>query len=112
MVRMSDLVRGITREAPRPTSPSAPAPSPSSATEPASGRAPAAPRQRPTYESVTDETATPTPVIPDAPPEDPYRLFGELEELLGVEVRGLIRGFGEFPWDRLQAIVERVAVSL
>ena len=115
MVRMSDLGRGITRETARPTSPSTPTPSPTSATEPAQApvRPPAAQRPRPTYESVSEDPAppTPAPAIPDTPAEDPHRLFGELQELLG-EVRGLVRGFGEFPWDRLQAIVERVAVSL
>ena len=115
MVRMSDLVRGITREAPRPTSPSAPAPSPASASEPGAPpvRPAATARSRPTYESVSDEAAPPASAlgIPDTPLEDPHRLFGELQALLG-EVRGLVRGFGDFPWNRLQVIVERVAVSL
>jgi HD-GYP domain-containing protein (c-di-GMP phosphodiesterase class II) len=47
----------------------------------------------------------------EAPADDPGRLFAELQDLLG-EVRTLVRGSGEFPWERLRALVQRVIASL
>jgi HD domain-containing protein len=114
MVRMSDLVRGITPAPPRPAErapepPAAPAPPAPRAPEP-----PAAPPRPapPPRETPAPPTPAPAPAAPPAlPAEDPQRLFGEFEELL-VEVRGLVRGAGDFPWARLAALVERVIVSL
>ena len=80
MVRMSDLVRGLGRDA-------------------------AAPRA---------EVAEPRPLPPHpagAPTDDPSALLGELQELL-LEVRVLARGTGDFPWTRLQALIDRAVTSL
>jgi len=120
MVRMSDLVRGIAKETPpRPASPAAPPES--RAAEPPAAPAkpptPPAPRQRTSYGGLPSDPppAAPAPAVeparPETPAEDPLRLFGELQELLG-EVRALVRGAGDFPWDRLQAIAQRAVMSL
>ena len=131
MVRMSDLVRGITREAPArpapPAAPAAPAPvaPPPPPPPPAETRAPeppaapprptppAPPRTRTSYGGPPTEpaSAVSTPARSETPAEDPQRLFGELQDLL-ADVRTLVRGGGEFPWDRLQNVVERVIDSL
>jgi HD domain-containing protein len=111
MVRMSDLVRGIAGEAP-PT-PAAP-PSPTESRSAERPPAPTAPRPRTDRGGLPSEPAPPPamePALPEAPPEDSQQLLGELQELLG-EVRGLVRGAGDFPWDRLQALVQRAIVSL
>ena len=122
MVRMSDLVRGITREAPPRPAPPPPAepraPEPPAAPPRPAPAPPAPPRARTSYGTLPDEPAAPPapaapspPEAPEAPAEDPQRLFGELQELL-VEVRALVRGGGDFPWDHLQGIVQRVIVAL
>ena len=123
MVRMSDLVRGITREAPPrpapPPPPATPPPADTRAAEPPAAPprpAPAAPlpRTRTSYGGLPSEPAPAAPAAParpETPAEDPQPLFGELQELLG-EVRALVRGGGEFPWDRLQGVVARVVDSL
>ena len=111
MVRMSDLVRGIGRDtAARPAEPSTDA----RAAEPPVPPAP--PRAR-------TEVDEPRPVTPPAttapasepirafPGEDPSALLGELQELL-LEVRSLARGTGDFPWSRLQGVIDRAVTSL
>jgi len=126
MVRMSDLVRGITREAPpRPAAPPAPATPPAPPAETRAPEVPAAPpkpappappppRERTSYGGPPSEPAPAAPAAPappEAPAEDPQRLFGELQDLVG-EVRALVRGGGDFPWGRLEAIVQRVVLAL
>ena len=125
MVRMSDLVRGITREAPaRPAPPATPPPAaPAPPPAPPESRAPEppaapprpapAPPPRTSYGGLPTEAPVPAaaPARPETPAEDPQRLFGELQELLG-EVRTLVRGGGDFPWNRLRGVVERVVDSL
>ena len=113
MVRMSDLVRGIVRESPPAPPPERPAPPERSAapphvtstrrmslaslgTEPIERREPVPP---------------PEPRIPEAPAERPEPLFAEIQEFL-VEVHGLLRGGGGFPWARLQALVDRAITAL
>jgi HD domain-containing protein len=96
MVRMSDLVRGIVRDAPaRPAEPP-PAARPA---EP-----PPLPRARADVEG-----SRPTVVPSEA--ADPAALLGELQELL-LEVRSLVRSSADFPWSRLQALVDRAVTSL
>jgi hypothetical protein len=122
MVRMSDLVRGVVREAPRPAErpaepPAAPPPRPVSPPPPPRARtseddapAPTAPPAAPAAEPAP--TLRPMEAVrAESPAEDPHGVFGNLQELLG-EVRGLVRGGGEFPWDGLQSVLERVIVSL
>jgi hypothetical protein len=113
MVRMSDLVRGIGRDTPaRPAEPAAPP------------RAPEPPAPPPPPRTRTEVVDDPRPVPPPAPVtpasepltasqviEDPTPLLGELQELL-LEVRSLARGAGEFPWARLQAVIDRAVTSL
>jgi hypothetical protein len=108
MVRMSDLVRGLGRDAPPRPAERAPA-APSAAVPPAS----------PTAEETQPPEETPPPERPlravEAPvaatTEEPSALLGELQELL-LEVRELTRGNGEFPWAHLEALIERAATSL
>ena len=96
MVRMSDLVRGIVRDTPaRP-------PGPPPAARPA--EPPPLPRAR-----VDVEAARPAAAPSEA--GDPAALLGELQELL-LEVRSLVRGSGDVPWSRLQALVDRAVTSL
>jgi hypothetical protein len=100
MVRMSDLVRGIAREAP-PRQP-APAPAPPAA-EPAAPPPAPEPRARAIDDARSADAAVPG--------EEPSALLGELQELLG-EARGLVRGSGEFPWARLEMLIDRAVTSL
>jgi hypothetical protein len=126
MVRMSDLVRGITREAPpKPAAPATPPPVPPAPPEsrqaepppaPAKPAPPPAPRSRTSYGGLPSDpppapAAAAEPARPETPAEDPQKLFGELQDLLG-EVRALVRGSGDFPWDRLQSILQRAVISL
>jgi HD domain len=116
MVRMSDLVRGLAKETPpRPAEPAAPE---SRGAEPAAVPPKSTPppaRTRTSYGGLPSEAPAPSapgqPARAEAPGEDPQRVFGELQELLG-EVRALVRGAGEFPWDDLQSLLQRVVVSL
>ena len=101
MVRMSDLVRGIALETPpRPAEPLSetvlqpPAPPPARVEEPR--RAPGAAAAEPSAAGQ---------------PGNPTALLGELQELL-LEVRSLARGSGDFPWARLQALIDRAITSL
>ena len=92
MVRMSDLVRGITREtpplertAPRPAAPPK-SPAARGAEPPAPPSPPPPPPPRP---AAPEPTPPPLPAAmppPQGPGEDPQRLFGELQEQL-VEIR-------------------------
>lgn len=97
MVRMSDLVRGLARDAPatgeRPADPATPLPA-----DPSPPATPARPRS-----AGGDQQ-------PPERAEDPSALLGQLQALL-LEVRGLTRGT-EFPWARLEATIERVVASL
>src|SRR5206468_11540573 len=93
MVRMSDLVRGITREAPpKPAAPATPPPAPPAPPEsrpaeppPAPAKpAPPAPRSRTSYGGLPSDpppapAAAAEPARPETPAEDPQKLFGELQ---------------------------------
>jgi hypothetical protein len=111
MVRMSDLVRGLVREpAVRPAEPAAETPP----TEPVAAPVAAAPsRPRPEVAEARPVAAASaaSDLAPAAPAEDPSMLLGELQELL-LEVRGLVRGPGDFPWARLQSVLDRAITSL
>ena len=117
MVRMSDLVRGMGRDTPPPP-PERPAdaPPPGPAVEPAA--APEKPSLPPPRARAHAEAARPvverlTAVesAGAASTEDPTVVLGELQELL-LEVRGLSRGTGAFPWARLESLVDRAVTSL
>ena len=108
MVRMSDLVRGIVREAP--ASRPAPAPEPE-------------PAKRPVVEPIQPVSLAsnepPEPVVRLEPPaarrgEEPSEpsepLFGELQQFL-VDARARVNG-GGFVWTRLESIVSRAVASL
>ena len=114
MVRMSDLVRGLTREAPAPARPADHAPDARPAEPP---RTPS--RERTSYGELP-EVAASSPAapgdladVPAAPAasDEPAALLGALQELL-LEVRGLVREPGPFPWSRLAALMERAIASL
>lgn len=109
MVRMSDLVRGIVREAPAPKPP--PAPPPSEAVK------------RPVVESTppvsiaTSEPPEPVVRVEPPPPRRPVEpsepsepLFGELQQFL-VEARARVSG-GGIVWTRLESLVLRAVTSL
>jgi hypothetical protein len=108
MVRMSDLVRGIGRDAGRPAEAppdaraaelvAAPAPPPLARVAAAQARSPAA----------TASVGGPAPALAA---DEPSALLGELQELL-LEVRTVARGGGGFPWAGLQALIERAVTSL
>jgi hypothetical protein len=114
MVRMSDLVRGVVREAP--PRPAERAPEPAVEATPAAPAPAAPPRPRPEPPPVP--TSIPSsarlreePVVPAGPSEDSEPLLGELQDLL-LEVRGLIGSSGGFPWPRLEALIDRAVRSL
>jgi hypothetical protein len=118
MVRMSDLVRGMAQDKPpRPPERPADAPPPvPPADEPAA--APAKPSLPPPRARARAEDPRPVVERPAAveaagaaPTEDPAGVLGELQELL-LEVRGLTRGPGAFPWARLESLVDRAVTSL
>ncbi|HEU4371126.1 MAG TPA: HD domain-containing phosphohydrolase [Methylomirabilota bacterium] len=105
---MSDLVRGLAREAapvveaPRVEPPPRETPRPS----------PPPAQERTSYGQLLDaDTAAAVEPRPPAASDEPSVLLGELQELL-LEVRGLVRGTGEFPWARLSALMERAVTSL
>jgi hypothetical protein len=110
MVRMSDLVRGIVREAPPATKTPAPEP------PPAAERATVVP----TAPVSIATTERPEPVVRVEPPaprgpvgasEASEPLYRELQQFL-VEARDRVQGGGGFPWGRLQSLVERISASL
>ena len=129
MVRMSDLVRGIVREAPpveraapverpaerpvvaptRRTSPSPPAETPAQRREP-ERRAPER-REPERREPPPAEPAPPAPRVLEPSAESAEPLFGELHAFL-TDARGLLRGGDSFPWARLQALVDRCVTAL
>lgn len=124
MVRMSDLVRGIVREVP----PAPPRPAPAeTAEEPAEAvvrtsrasvdtleRPADAPAAPPAAERA-EPPAAPTTVVPPSPPaepaENPQAVFDDLQGFM-LEVREVVRGHGSLPWDRLESLVDRVAIAL
>jgi HD domain-containing protein len=112
MVRMSDLVRGMGRETP--AKPAAPPTEPAAATSapPATPARPMPPLP-PHPPRRTESEARPGPVVESAPTplEDPGALLGEMQALL-LEVREIARGSGEFPWARLEALIDRAITSL
>jgi HD-GYP domain-containing protein (c-di-GMP phosphodiesterase class II) len=101
MVRMSDLVRGLAREAPAPAEP----PRPASRERTSYGELPEVAETSPAAPDIADEPAAP------AASDEPAALLGELQELL-LEVRRLVREPGPFPWSRLAALMERAVESL
>ena len=118
MVRMSDLVRGMAQDKPpRPTERPADAPPPAPpAAEPAAAPAKPSlppPRARARAEDPRPVVERPAPVeaAVAAPTQDPAVVLGELQDLL-LEVRGLTRGTGAFPWARLESLVDRAVTSL
>ena len=122
MVRMSDLVRGLGRETPPRPAERAPQPEPRAveappAPAPPRAEPPAPPaRSRTSYGALPEAAASPAaaPAAEPRPPvvtDDPSMLLGELQELL-LEVRGRVRGSGEFPWARLSALIDRAITSL
>jgi len=116
MVRMSDLVRGMGRDTPPPPTGGPAAAPPPPADEPAAP--PAKPSLPPPRARGRGEDAAPVverlaavESAGAAAPEDPAVVLGELQALL-LEVRGLIRGTGAFPWARLESLVDRAVTSL
>jgi hypothetical protein len=114
MVRMSDLVRGIVRDAP----PAPPPPAERSAPErPAAERPAAGAGPRLTLASLASTSppqhAEPAPVekVPEAPVEAPEPQFGELQQFL-VEAHDLLRSGAAFPWSRLESLIDRAIASL
>jgi HD-GYP domain-containing protein (c-di-GMP phosphodiesterase class II) len=101
MVRMSDLVRGLAREAPAPAEP----PRPASRERTSYGELPEVAETSPAAPDIADEPSGP------AASDEPAALLGELQELL-LEVRRLVREPGPFPWSRLAALMERAVESL
>ena len=119
MVRMSDLVRGIVREAPPAPTPPAPTPPRPAAPAPETGERPVVVTTRP-VSIATGEP--PAPVVrleppasisrgPAEPSEPSEPLFGELQQIL-VEARDRVHEGGGFPWARLEALVDRASTSL
>jgi hypothetical protein len=111
MVRMSDLVRGMGREASAksatpPTAPAATAPAP-----PAAPAKPGLPPPPPRARGESEVRSAPVVETAPAPLEDPGVLLGEMQALL-LEVREIARGSGEFPWTRLEALIDRAIISL
>jgi hypothetical protein len=113
MVRMSDLVRGVVRDAP--PRPAEPAPEP--AVEPAAAGKTTPPRLRPEPAAAPPPPApappprAAEPVLPTGPSEDSEPLLGQLQDLL-LEVRDLVRTPRDFPWPRLEGLVDRAVTSL
>jgi HD-GYP domain-containing protein (c-di-GMP phosphodiesterase class II) len=101
MVRMSDLVRGLAREAPAPAEP----PRPASRERTSYGELLEVAETSPAAPDLADEPAAP------AASDEPAALLGQLQELL-LEVRRLVREPGPFPWSRLAALMERAVESL
>ncbi len=117
MVRMSDLVRGVVREVPPRPAERAPDPAaePAPAAGPTAPPAPPRPRPEPAAAPPPPAPAPPPraaePVISTGPSEDSEPLLGQLQDLL-LEVRDLVRTPRDFPWPRLEALVDRAVTSL
>ena len=103
MVRMSDLVRGLGRDAP-----AGPAEPPSAATRPEPS--PPSSRPEPSTPASSRTSYGELPAVAGSLP-GPSRLLGELQALL-LEVRALVRGRGDFPWARLSVLMDRAVTSL
>jgi hypothetical protein len=133
MVRMSDLVRGIVREAPAAPAPAA-RPAPVETVEPPAERVVRTPRATPGTRE--DAAAPPAPLpadgeetidaapplrpapvtdtppsAPAAPAENPQALFDELHDFM-LQVREAVHGRASLPWPTLESLVDRVAVAL
>jgi hypothetical protein len=102
MVRMSDLVRGIGRD---------PAASPTDPPGPGTPPAPPSPRARAAADATRFAAVVASEPAAEPAAEDPAALLGELQALL-LEVRGLVRDGGDFPWPRLQGLIDRAIASL
>lgn len=116
MVRMSDLVRGIVREAPA-TERTAPAEhsvervvARPAVERPAEAPAPSSPQRLPP-DAAADDAEPAREACAEATVESAEPLFGELRALL-ADARDLVRGGGAFPWARLQALVDRAVTAL
>jgi hypothetical protein len=110
MVRMSDLVRGIARDTP--ARPAPPAPEPPAAPVVAPPPPPPPPPSPPPPSARAIDEAPAKSVVAEArPAEDPSALLGELQALM-VDVRALVRDSGEFPWTRLERLIDRAVTSL
>jgi hypothetical protein len=119
MVRMSDLVRGVVREAP-PVERAAPAERPAdrSAAERPAERPVVMPTGRMSLASLPTEApgerVEPAPSdsrVPEAPAESAEPLFGELQVFL-TDTHSLLRSADAFPWKRLQDLVDRAITAL
>jgi len=118
MVRMSDLVRGIVRESPpAPPAPPSERPAPPERSAEPADVTPmrlmslASLATAPPVERDDPVPAAPEPRVPEPPAESPEPLFGEIQAFLG-EAQQRLRGSGAFPWERLQALVERAITAL
>ncbi|PYM96826.1 MAG: hypothetical protein DME04_00745 [Candidatus Rokuibacteriota bacterium] len=123
MVRMSDLVRGVTPEKPADTAakaapaeaPAAPPPPPPTARRPTPPRAvePPPPVEPPRVVEPTArvDVLEPEPAYIEAPVEGAEPLFAELQLFL-ARVRELMRTGGTFPWSELEQLADRCVTSL
>jgi hypothetical protein len=110
MVRMSDLVRGIVREASVPKPAPAAPPAPESATRPGVEPSPVSLASHEPPEPVI-RLEPPAPATRGQDPSEPSEpLFGELQQFL-VEARERVNG-GGVVWTRLESLVDRAVVSL
>jgi hypothetical protein len=111
MVRMSDLVRGIVREAPVPKpAPAAPPPSEAAKRPVVESTPPVSIATSEPPEPVVRLEPPSTPRRPAAPSEPSEPLFGELQQFL-VDARARVNG-GGFVWTRLESLVDRAVTSL
>jgi HD-GYP domain-containing protein (c-di-GMP phosphodiesterase class II) len=130
MVRMSDLVRGIVRDAPPAPAP-APRPAPVETAQPPAERVVRTPRAKlgslepPAAPPAVEHEDTPEPVpvtrpapvaqtppsAPPAPAESPQALFDEVQNFM-LQVRDIVHANASLPWPRLESLVDRVALAL
>ena len=109
MVRMSDLVRGIGREAPAPATPG---PTERPATEAAADTPAVVSAERVSLASAAAEALPAVEPVASLPPgESAEALFRDLREFVG-QVRGVLHGGGPFPWSGLRALVDRATTAL
>ncbi|HEV8584866.1 MAG TPA: HD domain-containing phosphohydrolase [Methylomirabilota bacterium] len=117
---MSDLVRGIVREAP-PAERAPERPAPERPADRAGAERPAVtPTRRMMLASLSAETQAPRrepapppepPRAPEVPAESPEPLFGEIQQFL-TEAHEVLRTNAALPWARLQALVDRAITAL
>jgi hypothetical protein len=110
MVRMSDLVRGIVREAPAPKPPPAAPPPPEAVKRPVVEPTPPLSIATSEPHEPVVRLEPPAPRRPVEPSEPSEPLFGELQQFL-VEARARVNG-GGFVWTRLESLVLRAVTSL